>query len=140
MNTRPVHILLVEDDDVDVMAVKRALRAQKIANPLTVARDGLEALDILRGQNQPPLERPYLILLDINMPRMNGLELLAELRADPALRSSIVFMLTTSAADADKAAAYDKNIAGYIVKNDVGRGFVELVGLLDTYWRVVEMP
>jgi CheY-like chemotaxis protein len=140
MSTRTVQILLVEDDDVDVMAVRRAFRDQKIVNPITVAKDGLEALDILRGNGRPSLERPFLILLDLNMPRMNGIELLGELRADPQLKHAIVFVLTTSKADEDKAAAYDKNIAGYIVKADVGQGFVHVVGMLDRYWRVVEMP
>jgi CheY-like chemotaxis protein len=140
MNTRTVQILLVEDDDVDVMAVRRAFREQKIANPVTVAQDGLEALDILRGKGRPPLERPFIILLDLNMPRMNGIEFLDALRADPQLKNAIVFVLTTSKADEDKAAAYNKNIAGYIVKTDVGNGFIQVVNMLDRYWRVVELP
>jgi CheY-like chemotaxis protein len=140
MSTRTVQILLVEDDDVDVLAVRRAFREQKIANPITVAKDGLEALDILRGNGRPALDRPFIILLDLNMPRMNGIELLGELRADPQLKHSIVFVLTTSKADEDKAAAYDKNIAGYIVKADVGHGFVQVVGMLNHYWRIVELP
>ena len=74
------------------------------------------------------------------MPRMNGLEFLTELRADPELRDSIVFVLTTSRSDEDRVASYNLNVAGYIVKSDVGAGFVRLLGLLDHYWRIVEFP
>ena len=140
-NSRPVHILLVEDEVIDVMAVKRAFRTRKIANEITVARDGVAGLAVLRGgDGAPPLLRPYIILLDLNMPRMNGIEFLAELRGDPEIKDSVVFVLTTSKADEDKAAAYDKNIAGYIVKADVGTGFMSLTDMLDNYWRIVELP
>ncbi|NJK31382.1 MAG: response regulator [Deltaproteobacteria bacterium] len=140
-NSLPVHILLVEDEDVDVMAVRRAFRSRRIANEMTVARDGVAALELLRGSEaKPPLPRPLIILLDLNMPRMNGIEFLAELRGDAELKDSIVFILTTSKADEDKAAAYDKHIAGYIVKSDVGGGFLALIEMLDSYWRIVEFP
>lgn len=136
-----VHVLLVEDNEVDREAVRRAFERHRIANPIHNAMDGIEALERLRGVNgKPKLPRPYLILLDINMPRMTGIELLSELRADPELRDSIVFVLTTSKRDEDKMAAYGANVAGYILKSDVGAGFVGLVSLLDHYWRVVEFP
>ncbi|CCQ74321.1 response regulator [Magnetospira sp. QH-2] len=136
-----VTVLLVDDDEVDVEGVKRAFAEHKIANPVRVARDGVEGLEILRGTNgQVMLDRPYLILLDINMPRMNGFEFLEALRADPDLKQSVVFMLTTSATDEDRARAYDQNIAGYIVKSRAGIGFLETVTMLDHYWRVVELP
>ncbi len=138
---RTVHVLLVEDNDVDREAVRRAFDQNRIANPVVDARDGVEALEILRGENgRAPLPRPFLVLLDINMPRMNGIELLRELRADPALRDSIVFVLTTSKSDEDKMAAYEANVAGYIAKSEVGSGFVRLVTLLDHFWKVVEFP
>ena len=136
--SQPVNILLVDDDDVDVKAVVRALKQLKIANPLVRAKDGIEALEMLRSEDQVPL--PYLILLDINMPRMNGIEFLAELRKDSALSSAIVFVLTTSQADEDKMAAYSKHVAGYIVKKQVGDGFMKVMQMLDHYWRVVELP
>jgi CheY-like chemotaxis protein len=136
-----VSVLLVDDDDVDVMAVKRAFRKAKIANPLFVARDGVEALAMLRGEDgHDPVPRPYIIILDLNMPRMDGLEFLTEIRADPEHRGAVVFVLTTSKADEDRAASYDKNVAGYIVKSDVGEGFLNVTSLLDSYWRVVLLP
>lgn len=136
-----VSVLLVDDDDVDVMAVKRAFRKAKIANPLVVARDGLEALAMLRGEDgQEPVPRPFIIVLDLNMPRMDGFEFLSELRKDPKLRDSVVFVLTTSKADEDRAASYDMNVAGYIVKSEVGDGFLNVTQLLDSYWRVVLLP
>jgi CheY-like chemotaxis protein len=140
-NTKTVQVLLVEDNEVDREGVRRAFAQHKIANPLHVAVDGLDALDVLRGTNgKTPLPRPYLILLDINLPRMTGIELLHELRTDEKLHDSVVFVLTTSKNDEDKMAAYEANVAGYIVKSDVGAGFIRLVSLLDCYWRVVELP
>lgn len=138
---KTIHILLVEDDVVDIMALQRALQQLKIVNPLSVARDGIEALEILRGEgDRPPLPKPYLILLDLNLPRMNGIEFLQALRADAALRDAIVFILTTSHADEDRMAAYQINVAGYMVKSDVGNGFLRVVTMLEHYWRVVEFP
>lgn len=135
---REVTIVLIEDDDVDVMGIHRALKKLKILNPVVRARDGLEGLAVLRDPQA--VQRPYIILLDINMPRMNGLEMLAELRKDPVLSSSVVFILTTSKADEDKMAAYQQHIAGYIVKNNVGNGFLQVMEMFDRYWRVVELP
>lgn len=136
-----VNVLLVDDDDVDVMAVKRAFKKAKIANPLHIARDGIEGLSKLRGKDgHSPVPRPYIIILDLNMPRMDGLEFLNELRADETLHDAVVFVLTTSKADEDRAASYDKNVAGYIVKSDVGEGFLKMITLLDSYWRVVVLP
>ena len=138
---RTVHVLLVEDNEVDREAVRRAFREHRIANPIHDARDGIDALDALRGTNgRARLPRPYLILLDVNMPRMDGIELLGALRADRSLHDSIVFVLTTSKSDEDKIAAYRANVAGYIVKSDVGAGFLNLIELLDHYWKIVQFP
>lgn len=130
-------VVLIEDNVVDVEAVRRALHRQKIANPVLVARDGREGLALLRSGR---VERPFLILLDLNLPRMNGLEFLRELRADPELRDSVVFVLTTSKAEEDRAASYDEHVAGYMVKGSLGDGFRHLAELLNAYWRVVELP
>ena len=136
-----VTILLVDDDRVDVMAVKRSFRELKIVNPVVEARNGIEALDHLRGQNgfgKVPL--PCLVLLDLNMPRMGGFEFLEELRRDEELRSSLVFVMTTSAAEEDRARAYDKNVAGYVLKHRAGQSFLETISMLELYWRVIEFP
>ncbi len=137
----PVTLLLVEDDELDVMGIQRAFKTLKISNPLVVARDGVEALEQLRGEGgKPRLARPYLILLDLNMPRMNGIEFLQELRKDEALHASVVFVLTTSNADEDIVRAYDQNVAGYIVKADPINSFMEALRLIDCYWTIVELP
>lgn len=140
MNT-PAHILLVDDDEVDAEAIFRSFARYKIANPLVHAVDGLEALAILRGEQASScLGRPYIILLDINMPRMNGIEFLRAIRQDPALKRSVVFILTTSNRDEDKLAAYKEQAAGYILKDKAGQGFLEAIRLLDSYQLIVELP
>ena len=112
-------ILVVDDDEIDIMAIKRTLRRLDVPNPVSCAHDGIEALELLRGDAADGgLERPYIILLDLNMPRMSGLEFLRELRSDDALRDSVVFVFTTSNAEEDKAAAYALNVAGYMLKTD----------------------
>jgi CheY-like chemotaxis protein len=139
--TKTVTILLVDDDMVDRRAVKRSFQELKIANPVVEAGDGLEALEHLRGQNgKPKLPAPTLVLLDLNMPRMGGLEFLDQLRADAELHRTVVFVLTTSAADEDRLKAYDHHISGYVLKFRPGQSFMEAIGMLQAYWRVVEFP
>lgn len=142
MEDKTVSILLVEDDDIDAEGVQRAFKRQKIANPIVRVKDGLEALSLLRGEEgvERLVTSSVIILLDINMPRMNGHEFLAEIRNDEKLKSSVVFVLTTSEAENDIYQAYQKNVAGYILKSRAGSDFANLVGLLDNYWRFVEMP
>jgi CheY-like chemotaxis protein len=141
MSDKSVQILLVEDDEIDAEAIVRAFKKQEIANPFTIVTDGIEALDILRGEaGHPRLSQPYLILLDINMPRMNGIEFLKVLRQDAELRQSIVFVLTTSNGEADKTAAYDEQVAGYLLKSNTDRDFSDIVTLFTSYERVVEFP
>ncbi len=135
-----VNVLLVDDDAVDIMAVTRALRGHDIPNPVVVARDGIEALAVLRGEDGPPLARPYLVLLDLNLPRMNGLEFLRELRADPVHRTAVVFVLTTSSAPQDRLSAYELGVAGYVVKWRAGNDLAPLMTLLHHYWQIVEFP
>lgn len=140
-NGGSVTLLLVEDDDVDIAAVRRALAVLRIANPLVVARDGVEALEMLRGENgHDKVPRPFLIILDLNMPRMDGREFLETLRRDMDLRDAIVFVLTTSRDRKDKENAYAHNVAGYIVKEDPVGTFRQAINLLDHYWRIVELP
>jgi CheY-like chemotaxis protein len=134
-DSKIVTILLVEDDEVDQKALRWAFEKLKIANPLIIARDGVEAWEML-----PTLARPYLIITDLNMPRMNGIELLKKIRSSPEYRDSIVFALTTSNDEADKIAAYNLNVAGYMLKTDMGTSFQRAISLIDNYWKVVEFP
>ncbi|WGW02441.1 response regulator [Tropicibacter oceani] len=132
-------IILVEDDDGDAKAIRRAFHKARIANPIRRVVDGVEALELLRGQNGPCPEC-FLLLIDINMPRMNGLELLREIRKDKSLKPAIAFILSTSRDDDDMAAAYDANVAGYIFKDTVAKDFFHLISTIDHFWRVVEIP
>lgn len=133
-----VTILVVDDDKVDIMAVRRAFRLSGLDNAMVFAADGLEALEKLRDGKSVP--RPFLVLLDLNMPRMNGIEFLDAARNDPELSDCVVFVLTTSKDMLDKRKAYSRNVAGYIVKEDTRDGYINTAGLLESYARVVELP
>lgn len=144
MNQRPqktVSMLLVEDDKIDQKALQRSFTKLRISNPLVIANDGVEAWDILtRAEGAEELKRPFMIILDINMPRMNGIELLRKIRAHETLKDAIVFVLTTSNDERDKFEAFDCNVAGYMLKTDMDNSFMKAVELVDNYWRVVEFP
>jgi CheY-like chemotaxis protein len=142
MELQMINILLVEDDEVDVMTMRRAFKKGRITNHLYVAGNGIEALAMLRDHEHSammPLER-RLILLDLNMPKMNGIEFLNELRADPKLKQTPVVVLTTSNADRDRVSAYDLNVAGYLLKPVTFATFVETMTTLNQYWALCEMP
>jgi CheY-like chemotaxis protein len=136
-NYKEVTLLIVDDDDIDAIALERALRRLRLLNTTHRARDGLEAINILRTG---AISTPYIILLDLNMPRMNGLEFLKALRADQMLTHAVVFVLTTSKSDQDLVAAYREHIAGYVLKQHMDRDFLEVIGLIEHYWRLVELP
>jgi CheY-like chemotaxis protein len=138
MNEKMLNILLVEDDEVDVMNVRRAFERNRIANPLWHAGNGEEALAALRS-GDIPLER-RLVLLDLNMPRMSGIEFLRALRADEELRLTPVVVLTTSDDERDRVDAYKLNVAGYILKPVTFINFVEAMATLNKYWTLVEYP
>lgn len=142
MDEKPTSFLLVDDDEVDVMTVKRAFKKNNITSPLYVATNGIEALALLRGNEMPKLlpGQRRLILLDLNMPKMGGIEFLRELRADPNLRPLPVIVLTTSNEDKDKVEAYNFNVAGYILKPVTFTKFVEAIGTLNKYWMLSELP
>jgi CheY-like chemotaxis protein len=136
-----LHILLVDDDELDIMNVQRAFKKNNIINPLFVAHNGLEALEMLRSTEPGamPKER-RLVVLDLNMPRMNGLEFLRELRGDPELHALTVIVLTTSDDERDKVEAFNLNVAGYIVKPVTFIAFVEAMAALNKYWSINELP
>lgn len=142
MQDNSVSILLVEDDEVDVMNVQRAFKKNHIKNIVHVAGNGLQALAMLRGSDGEVKLNPMpkIILLDINMPKMNGIEFLRELRGDVDLRSISVFILTTSDEEKDRVAAYDMNVAGYILKPVEPGKFMEAVKALDVFWNLIELP
>lgn len=142
MEDKIFNIMLVDDDQVDVMNVERAFKKNNITNPLYIANNGIEALDMLRGTEGRKKIKPIprIILLDINMPKMNGIEFLRELRADPELHSISVFIMTTSNDDKDKFDAYNLNVAGYIVKPVSFDKFVSAVSVLNNYWKLCELP
>jgi CheY-like chemotaxis protein len=138
---RTVQVLLVEDDEVDAEHIIRQFDRLKIANPITVVSNGIEALHALRGEGEHSrLPRPYIILLDINLPRMNGLEFLRTIRADEDLQRSVVFVLTTSDNEADMRAAYADHVAGYFLKSRATDALFGLPTLMKNYWRIVEFP
>ena len=133
----------MEDDEVDVMNVKRAFKKYRITNPLYTAGNGIEALRMLQSQNGERPEVPQtrrLILLDLNMPKMNGLEFLHEIRSDELLKRTPVIVLTTSDEDKDRIEAYNLNVAGYILKPVTFVNFAEVMVALNKYWALCEMP
>ncbi|PTL82082.1 two-component system response regulator [Vitiosangium sp. GDMCC 1.1324] len=138
MSVKMLNILLVDDDSVDVMNVQRAFKKSNVNNALYIASDGQRALEMLRDGTVPASNR--LILLDLNMPRMNGLEFLGALRSDPELSTTPVVVLTTSNDDRDRVRSYAHHVAGYLVKPVTSPDFVELMAALNAYWTRVEMP
>ncbi|MES2126741.1 MAG: response regulator [Pseudomonadota bacterium] len=130
-------ILLVEDDRVDVMTILRALKEIKVVNTVVNRENGEAALDYLRD---PASERPCIILLDLNMPIMNGIEFLQEIKRDEALRRIPVVVLTTSEEQQDKLRSFEFGVAGYMAKPVDYRRFVEMMRSVDMYWTLSEMP
>lgn len=139
-NRRTLHVLLVDDDEIDIKNVQRAFKRHNITNPLYIARDGVEALQILQGKTECQLPHSRLLLLiDLNMPRMNGLELLRAIRSDKRLRRLPAVVLTTSDDEQDKVEAYNLNVAGYIVKPVTFAAFADTMAALDRYWTISEI-
>jgi CheY-like chemotaxis protein len=130
-------ILLVEDDQVDVMTVNRALKEIKVTNPVVNLENGEEALNYLRDPAKP---KPCIILLDLNMPIMNGIEFLEVVKHDALLRRIPVVVLTTSGEQQDKVNSFDLGVAGYMAKPVDYRQFVEVMRTIDAYWTISEVP
>jgi CheY-like chemotaxis protein len=141
MKAREVTLLLVEDDEIDAETVMRGLAAARLANPVVRARDGIEALEFLQGTNgRTKLRSPYVMLVDVRMPRLDGLGLIRRVRSDRNLQRSVIFVLTSSNSDEDRAAAYDEHVAGYIVKSAAKEQFLALAGMLEYYLLIVTPP
>lgn len=133
--------LIVDDDAVDVMAIQRSMKKLRLTNPVLVAKNGIEALEILRGEaNREKIMPPFIVTLDLNMPRMGGQEFLENIREDPALRSVVVFVWSTSDAKSDVDASYERNFAGYIVKEQGEESFKRALSMLDEYTQIVVLP
>ncbi len=135
----PLNILLVEDDDGDALALERAVSKLQISCSITRVYDGKDALNLLHSSDRRGLESPFVVLVDVNMPRMNGHEFLREVRENPYLQHLTVFMLSTSADEADITAAYSRNVAGYAVKGTTADAFAQLAATLDGYRKTFEM-
>lgn len=130
-------VLLVEDDSIDAMTVKRAFKDLKVTNQLAVTTNGEEALDYLRD---PGKNRPCVILLDLNMPKMNGTEFLKIAKADETLKKIPVVVLTTSSEERDIVESFKLSVAGYIIKPVDYKKFVEAIRTIDLYWTLSELP
>ena len=139
---KPVEVLLAEDNPGDVMLTKKALKRGKLANNLHVVTDGVEALSFLRHQEEyADAPRPDLVLLDLNMPRKDGQEVLEELKNDPELRRIPVVILTSSESEEDIVKSYELNANAYLTKPVDFDGFVEIVDRLEDFWfQVVKLP
>jgi CheY-like chemotaxis protein len=131
------HILLIEDDDIDALTVRRTLKELSAPNPLDRMTDGERGLAFLRDPAQP---RPGLILLDLNMPRMNGIEFITAIKRDPVLRLIPVVVLTTSTEEGDRMAAFSNSVAGYMVKPVDYPQFVRVMALIRDYWLTSSTP
>lgn len=140
MPDKVIHIMLVEDDEIDVMNVKRAFKKNNVMNPLHLAENGFVALQKLRQMKEDGSVLPKIILLDLNMPLMGGIEFLNHLRADDALCDISVFVMTTSNEEYDKVQAYKLNVAGYILKPLSIEQFINAVSTLKSYWTLCEYP
>ncbi len=134
-STKP--ILLVEDDQVDAMTVKRALKEINVTNRLDITNNGEEALAFLQNSDN---EQPGIILLDLNMPKMNGIEFLEIAKQDDDLKNIPVVVLTTSKEDQDKVDSFNLGVAGYMIKPVDYLKFVEVVKTIDLYWTLSELP
>jgi CheY-like chemotaxis protein len=130
-------ILLLEDDIIDQMAVQRAFKELKITKKLIIVNNGEEALEFLKNKKN---KRPRIILLDLNMPRMNGIEFLGIVKKDKDLKKIPVVVLTTSKEENDKMESFNLGIAGYIVKPVDYHNFLEAVRAIDVYWSLSELP
>ncbi|HDY84260.1 hypothetical protein LCGC14_0637010 [marine sediment metagenome] len=135
--SKPVTLFLIEDDDIDALTIERSFKKNRVSNSIIRATDGIDALEKLRSGNIP---KPFIILLDLHMPRMGGHEFLDILRADEEYQNTVVFILTTSKAHEDINGSYQHKVAGYYVKEEAGENFCNIVNVLTSYWKIVHFP
>lgn len=140
MSEMKLDVLVVDDDDVTAEVVTRALKRMEGDVQVVAAVDGQDGLDVLQGKSSRSLRRPYVVLLDLNMPRMNGFEFIEAIRADDKLDDSVIFVLTSSDAEEDRSRAYHEHIAGYMVKSSVGPQFSRLLSMLREFTAAVRLP
>lgn len=143
--SNPVTILMAEDDPDDRLLVQEAVREAKLNNNLIFVEDGQELMEYLRRlgsfSDKTQFPKPHLILLDLNMPRMDGREALKEIKADPELRSIPIVVLTTSKAEEDIVKTYDLGVSGFITKPVAFDGLIDVMKVIDRYWfKIVELP
>ncbi len=136
-NPSDITLFLIEDDDIDAMSIQREFKRRHISSPIIRAKDGVEAFELLLLGK---VKRPFVILLDLQMPRMNGLEFLTQLRKDSEYKNSVVFVLTTSQDEKDIFNSYQSNIAGYFIKDEIDDGLISIVDIFDSYRKVVHLP
>jgi len=136
-NLKPATIFIIDDNAVERRVVKRSLNIEKIGNNVKEAEHGEQAMEMLVNGEVP---KPFIILLDINMPRMNGHEFLEQLRQNDDYQDSVVFVLSTSGDKIDRDKAYGQNVAGYITKENAGEDFSNMIKLIKEYQMIVELP
>ncbi|MBA9079461.1 MULTISPECIES: response regulator [Rufibacter] len=142
MKNKQTHILLVEDNPLDVANILRAFKAQGIENPVHVAGTGKDALSMLlgTGNTNALVPTPKIILLDLNLPGMGGLDFLKALRQEESLKACSVFVMTASDTTKDVVEAYDLNVAGYLVKPIQYESLLEMISVLNSFWDLIELP
>jgi CheY-like chemotaxis protein len=137
MIPKTTSLLIVEDDDVDYKLLMRSFAQRKIANVTVRAKDGLDAWEKIKSGE---IQKPFIVLLDLNMPRMNGKELLTEIRNDSDHMDTVVFLMTTSTDKNDIKESFSKHAAGYFLKDNVQGSIDKMVEVIDGYWQIVVLP
>lgn len=140
MKTEALSLLVIEDDDIDFLTTIRSLEKKRISNQVVRAKDGVDALAMLKDSAVP---YPFIILLDLRMPRMSGIEFLKELRHNAEYeryKETVVFVLTTSNDEKDVLHSYEQLIAGYFLKEHTGEGFLDIIEVIGGYWKIVRLP
>lgn len=132
-----VTLFIVEDDEIDFMTIERTMKRMQSNNPVIRAVDGQAALDQLHAKQ---IHRPFVMLLDLKIPKISGLELLKLLRKMPDFKDTVVFILSSSSDEKDIKASYQQNVAGYFVKSDIDNEFTDILTLLHGYWRTAHIP